>query len=287
MKPNFDLNPDFYPNDDQFTDPFFQQFELRRAEKPLQLSDTVSKDYKFPTFYSDVTCAQAIFFCNYEKAQALLPHPWMKPIKGTMGRALVILSCYEYKNVLNIAPYNEIAMLIPIMVNAKWTPPLLPLVMKSFRKAGYFVFSMPVTSYENQLRGNKIWGLPKVTEEINIETKDGFCTTEAKDGNGVPYFELTVPTTGKPKAFDEQGFLYSMLDGELLKSETNFKGNFKVNVNAGKLLSNADKQGIQWLKLGDSPRADVLKSLEIEQTPFQFRFCPNVVSSFDMASHRW
>jgi hypothetical protein len=31
------------------------------------------------------------------------------------------------------------------------------------------VFGMPVTSRENQLRGNKLWGLPKVTQQIDIE----------------------------------------------------------------------------------------------------------------------
>lgn len=41
----------------------------------------------------------------------------------------MLFSCYEYKNVMNLAPYNEIAMTIPIMVNAGFSPPLLPLIM--------------------------------------------------------------------------------------------------------------------------------------------------------------
>lgn len=286
MKPNFKLDPTFYPNDDQFNDPFFKRFQLRKAPQPLQLSDEVSKHYSFPTLYSDVTCAQGIFFCNYEKAKAMLPHPWMEPIKGTLGRALVAISCYEYKNVLHIAPYNEIAMVIPIMINAGWAPPLLPLVMKSFKKSGYYVFSMPVTSYENQLRGNNIWGLPKVTEEISVTTQNDQCTTIAKDEQGTPYFEMTIPTSGKDKSFDETGYLYSVLNGELLKSQTNFKGDFKINVNAGKLLSKADK-GQPAIILGNSPRAQALKDLELEQTPFQTRYCPSMNSVFDLAAERW
>ena len=151
------------------------------------------------------------------------------PVKATKGRAVCILSCYEYKNVLGVAPYNEIAMTIPMMHKPGFNPPLLPLVMKSFKNFGYHVFSMPVTSEENRLRGVNIWGLPKVTEEIDISFENGNCVTKAYDENGKLYFDLTVPTKGKKQVFDESGYLYSILDGEVHKSQTNFMNEFDVN----------------------------------------------------------
>ena len=44
--------------------------------------------------------------------------------------------------------------------------------MPIFKKFGFYVFGMPVTSKENQIRGSRIWGLPKVTQEIDIH-EDG------------------------------------------------------------------------------------------------------------------
>ncbi len=280
MQPNNRLDPSLIDNLADFDDPFFTRFAVLPAPAPLELADGVSKTYSFPTFYADVTCAIAIFLCDFRRAQAMMPHPSMRPVKMPRGRAVVLLSCYEYKKVMNIAPYNEIAMTIPVMVDG-WAPPVLPLVM-DFAKKGYYVFSMPVTSLENQIRGTRIWGLPKIVEEIDITKKADRCTTVARDGNGEVYFELTVPTSGQQKHFDETGHLYSLLDDRLLKSRTCFKGDFSVTTDMSLLWNKGRPSATPALKLGASPRADALKKLEIEETAFQFRFASSMNSCFDL-----
>jgi len=286
MKANYNIDKELLPNDSTFNNEFFNQFQLSKGPSPLALTDEIAKDYSFPTFYGDVTCSIAIFFCDYEAAQAIMPDKSYQPAKATKGRSIVILSCYEYKNVLNIPPYNEIAMTIPVMMEGGFNPPLLPLIMKGFNKFGYYVFSMPVTSYENTLRGHKIWGLPKVTEDIDIAVEGDTCTTSAYDENGIKYFELKVPTTGKPQRFDETGHLFSVLNKEILKSQTNFRGDFVVNKNTGLLWKNDIPTDSPPLVLGDSPRADVLKSLKLTQSAFQFRFASTMNSCFDMAKEK-
>ena len=286
MKPNTFLDSSLIENGGSFTDPFFQRFEPRPAPAPLALRDGVSKTYNFPTFYGDVTCAIAIFLCDYGRAEAIMPQPSMKPVKMPGGRSVVLISCYEYKNVMNLAPYNEIAMTIPIMVNAGYVPPLLPLIM-DFKKKGYYVFSMPVTSLENQIRGAKIWGLPKIVEEIDISTEDSHCTTITRDENGEVYFELTVPKTGSIKHFDETGYLYSMLDGQLVKSQTNFKGDFTVDTNPSLLWKKGQRAEAPVLKLGTSSRAEDLKALQIEEVAFQFRYAESMNSCFDLPLEGW
>lgn len=283
MQTNTRLEPGLVDNAHQFGDPFFSRFEPRPAA-PLALRDGLAKTYSFPTFYADVGCAIAIFLCDYRRAVAVLPHHSMRPVRMTRGRAVVIISCYEYRTVMNLAPYNEIAMTIPVMVGGS-APPVLPLLMNLPRK-GYYVFSMPVTSLENQIRGTRIWGLPKIVEAIDITTADGTCTTVARDADGEPYFRLTVPTSGTPRHFDETGQLYSVLEGELLKSRTCFKGDFKLTTEPSLLWRKGMQAEEPALRLGASPRADVLRSLEIEEVPFQFRYCPSMVSCFDLPSER-
>ena len=286
MKPNIRLDSPLVDNSEAFTDPFIQQFNLRTRPDPLALRDDISKSYKFPTFYGNVTCSIAIFLCNYQRAEAIMPHPSMKPVKMPRERSVVLFSCYEYKNVMNIGPYNEIAMTIPIMVGGGFSPPLLPLVM-DFKKKGYYVFSMPVTSLENQIRGTKIWGLPKIVEEIDITTDGSNCTTVARDENGEAYFELSVPKSGSTKHFDEIGYLYSLLDGQLLKSQTNFKGDFAVTTNPSLLWKKDQKAESPALKLGAGPRAEKLRGLKIEEVPFQFRYAEGMNSCFDLPLESW
>ncbi len=281
MRVNTLLDSNLVANSGCFTDPFFQRFQPQPAPAPLMLKEDLSKTYSFPTFYGDVTCSIAIFLCDYERAKAMMPHPSMQPVKMPGARSVVLFSCYEYKNVMNLAPYNEIAMTIPIMVGAGYVPPLVPLIL-DLKKKGYYVFSMPVTSLENQIRGVKIWGLPKVVEEIEISKEGEHCTTVAKDETGEIYFELSVPKAGSTKHFDETGYLYSMLEGQLLKSQTNFKGDFAVNTNPGLLFKKGQSDNNPALKLGKSPRADALRALRIEEVAFQFRYAESMNSCFDL-----
>lgn len=286
MKATYDFDEKMLDNKDKFQNDFFERFTLRHAPQSLQLNDKISKNYQFPTFYNDVTCAIGIFLCSYDKAWNLVSKtlgPKVKPIMMTHNRSLVAFSCYEYKNVMNVAPYNEIAMTIPVMVDPRVNVPLLPMIAdKMFSNFGYYVFGMPVTSKENQIRGNKIWGLPKITQEINITEKEDNCVIVAKEETGEPYFKLRVPMNGKPTDFDVTSNLYSRLDGKFLQSETNFKATFNVTKYMQLLLKKNATPDQTYLILGDTESAKVLKDLEIEGHPFQFRFAKHMNSCFDL-----
>jgi hypothetical protein len=282
MKPSHTIDPNLLDNADDFQDDFYKRFTLRPAPSPLKLTDTISKNYLFPTFYGNVTCAIAIFMCPYERAQAMLPHPRMKPVKMTRGRAAVAFSCYEYKQVLGVAPYNEIAMTIPVMIDPAFNPPLLPLISNRFKNAGYYVFSMPVTSEENRIRGVNIWGLPKVTQEIDIRQESGDCVTTAYEADGQPYFELRIPTGGAPSEFDVTSNLYTRLGDRLCQCETNFKATFKVIKHMNLLFKKNVQPERPYLTLHKTPSGKVLQELQIEPHPFQLRYAEHMNSCFDL-----
>lgn len=282
MKPSTDIPPELLDNSGSFKNEFFDRFELRYADAPLRLNENIEKHYQFPTLYGDVTCAMAVFFCSYERAKAILPHPDMKPVSMGKGRALVVFSCYEYKNVLGVAPYNEIAMTIPVMLNPSINVPVLPMLMPVFKSFGYYCFSMPVTSLENKIRGQKIWGLPKVVEEISITLKDNVCEIQAIDGDQQSYFQLNVPTDGRDTVFDVSSNLYSLRNGELQQSQTNFQGSFKVIKHLNTLFTKPQKPDREYLKIGDGPSAGVLDKLQIKKFPFQLRYCSSMSSCFDL-----
>lgn len=286
MKANHNIDSAMLSNEAEFNDPFFNRFTLRHAPEPLPLTESISKNYKFPTFYNDVTCAIGIFMCSYDNAYTLVSSqlgPKVKPVRMPKNRALVAFSSYEYKKVMNVVPYNEIAMTIPVMVDPKVNLPLVPMVAdKYFKEFGYYVFGMPVTSKENQIRGNEIWGLPKVTQEIDIYEQDGDCVSVAKEESGEPYLKLRVPTQGKSTTFDVTSNLYSRLGDDLLQSETNFKAEFKVNKYMDQLFKKNQTPERTYIVIGDTPSGQILRDLEIEAHPFQFRFTRQMTSCFDL-----
>ncbi len=287
MKPTLQYEAPLLSNEDRFQDPFFRRFALRPAAAPLQLDEAIAKDYRFPTFYADVTCAIGIFLCDYEAARAMLPHPAMRPVAVPGGRAVVTISCYEYRNVMNVPPYNEVAFTIPVLMNAPLSVPLLPLLWGGYPGFGYYVFHMPVTSLENRIRGNRIWGLPKVTEEIDVREEDGDCVTDIRDEQGRRYFSLRVPTEGKPTEFDVAAWLYSRKDGELLRAQTNFKARFAVRKYMSRLWSRSARPEREFLTIGEGGIADRLRALQIDPHPFQFRFARGMNAAFDLPDESW
>jgi hypothetical protein len=287
MKPTTEIKPGVLDNASEFTDPFYSRFTLRKAPKPLLMPGDIEKDYWFPTLYGEVTCAQGIFFCDYDKAAEMMMHPRIKPVRMPKGRALVAFSCYEYKQVLGVAPYNEIAMTIPIMVDAPVNVPLLPMILDIFPWFGYYVFSMPVTSLENQLRGLRIWGLPKVVHEIEVTDDGDDCVTIDHEESGEPYFELRVPKSGEPTKFDVRSNLYSSLDGELKQSETCFAATFNVNKHMNMLFKSGIEPDREYLKIHDTPSGRVLLNLGIDPHPFQFRYAKPMAACFDLPNPKY
>jgi len=214
-------------------------------------------------------------------------HPRIKPVPMPRGRAVVAFSCYEYKKVLGVPPYNEIAMTIPVMVDPPVNVPVLPMILNIFPWFGYYVFSMPVTSLENRIRGNEIWGLPKVVHEIEIFEEGGDCVTIDHEETGEPYFEVRVPMEGKQKMFDVRANLYSELHGKLLQSETCFKSAFRMNQFPKLLWTTDAKPDREFLKIHDTPSGRSLLDLEIDPHPFQFRYAGGMTACFDLPNPRF
>ncbi len=285
MKATWDIPEELLDNAGEFDNDFYRRFILHTASQPLRINEHVRKDYLFPTFYGDVTCAMAVFLCSYDKAAALLAEqlsPRIVPVRMTRGRALVAFSCYEYKKVMGVRPYNEIAIAIPVMVDPGFNVPVLPMIIDKFSRFGYYIAGMPVTSKENTIRGRRIWGLPKVTQDIDIYREGGDCVVKAMDGDGNAYLSLRIPMQGKPTDFDVSSYLYSQLGGKLCQSRTDFRAAFRVKKNMELLLKKDVKPERASLELGDTSFAPLLKRLEIEEMPFQTRYAEHMSSCFDL-----
>lgn len=283
MHPTSTYEKELLANEDRFDDPFFRRFALRHAAAPLALDAAIEKNYLFPTFYADVTCSIGIFLCDYGAAESILPDRRMKPVRMTRGRSLVTIASYVYRNVMGIRPYNEVAMTIPVLVDSWFRPPVVPMILDVFAGFGFYVFGMPVTSLENRIRGNRIWGLPKTLNRIDIAEDAGECATVVFEEDGVtPCLTMRVPTGGAETLFDVGNNIYSVLDGRLLRARTRFRGTFKVTKHMGQLFRKGGEPEKPCLEIGNGPAAATLRRLGIERAPFQFRFSKSMNACFDL-----
>jgi len=286
MKPVHELTEHLLDNSEEFNGEFFRRFHLRRAPEPLQLSPSISKDYLFPVLLDRVTCAVGVFLCDYKKAASLIAtnlSDRIKPVGMTGGRALVGISAYQYNKVLGMKPYNEIALALPVMVNTRLRPPILPLFSRSFRRFGYYIAAMFVTSEENTIRGRKIWGLPKITRELEFLQEGEDMVTLAREENGEEALRLVTPRTGGAAvSLHERSFLYTRHNGLFLRSPTEFQARFNIRKNIKALFGQKGFPGGTRLTIGQGPSMREFRELEIDPEPLQTRYTENMQSSFDL-----
>ena len=87
---------------------------------------------------------------------------------------------------------------------------------------------------------------------------------------------------GTPTPFDVASNLYSRRGNDFLQSRTCFKATFNVVKHVGVLFKRGAQPDREYLRIYDTPCGRVLKELEIEEHPFQFRFARHMNSCFDL-----
>ncbi|MCT2138640.1 hypothetical protein BHE97_07820 [Aeromicrobium sp. PE09-221] len=269
-------------DDPAFADPFFARQRQRPAT--YRLTDEIEREYLFPTFYGDVTTAAAVFGADLTAARSLVRDrlgPGVRPVCLDRRRAAVAVAAYDYRSVRQIPPYHEMAVVIPVQVGGRWHPPLLPLLLqRRFGSFGHLVVDMPVTSRENQLRGNRIWNLPKTTRRVDIAQDADALVATAFGEDGAPYLQLRVPTrTGTTAHSESSVWIYSRLDGALVRSRSRLSGDLAKHTSlrpprAGRQTASA--------AIGDGAEAATLRTLGIDGPPLHWYHGSGLSSSFDL-----
>lgn len=276
------ITPTINENYNVFTEDFFAPYKSKQTNYTIELTDQITKTFKFPTLFKGTENGLGIFLCSYDKLKKHMPNPDMDPVRMPGNRAVFAISCYKYTNIQEMMPYNEISFTVPIVMKGALNIPFFTLAAKKlYSSFGYYVFSMPVNSAENNIRGHKIWGLPKFNTMIDITNKDGMFSTKIFDGDK-PYIELSYPTTGGNKQFNENLSILSVKDGKLLKASVTYNGDFKVNTNLGIAFNKIKMEDSPFIKLYDTPRGKILMDLEIDPVPFQTRYSGNVLSVLNL-----
>ncbi len=211
-----------------------------------------SHTFELPQRYYDFGFIMAHFPAPSWTVRPLLPSPQLRPVTVVPGLALISIAVFEYHKVENLAPYNEVAVMVPVRYNPALNVPLLPLLRPTaFKDLGFYIYRLPVTTQQACDVGVGLWNFPKTVDEI---TSKGSATEHecqwSRDGQVV----LTLGVRkGLPVARAVDFVAYPRKGNAILRTLVQTRGDYFQTLLPG---------GAR-LRLGSHPLADELRGLRI------------------------
>jgi hypothetical protein len=172
---------------------------------------------QLPQRYYDWSFIMAHFPAPTRHVKTLVPVESLHPVEIAPTLAVITLAAFEYRRMATLAPYNEVAIMVPVRYQPRWDIPFLPLLCPDRFDVGFWVHHLPVDTQEACDAGVSVWGLPKVVAtEIRFDDIGWMRQCELEeDGEHV----LTLSAAmGETRLESRRFYAYSLLHGQLLKS---------------------------------------------------------------------
>jgi Acetoacetate decarboxylase (ADC) len=228
-----------------------------------------------PVRYLDWTVIMAHFPVPAGAVRRLLPTPKLKPAPLVPGTAMLSIVAMEYRQIIDMAPYNELGIMVPVLYEPGVNVPGLPLLFPDrFRRFGLYVHHLPVTTQAAYDFGVEIWGYPKFVAEIRFEEAGDVrrCQLRA-EGQDILTLEVKkIATKATPMNFHS----YTVKDGRLLRTLIQTQGQVGVT----------RFRGGASCTLGEHPVAEELRALGMGRTAVQCLYGTGVQSMLHPASER-
>jgi hypothetical protein len=232
--------------------------------------------YVMPVDSWDASAIIAAFPINLEKAAALIPPGDVHPFRF-WNRGLLIVTVIDYRKT-DIGSYIEYSLAIACTKGGKPAPRLLPGILMKFFGTGQYVFDLPVSTEISVKGGRGIWGMPK--HQANLDFAAGSQWVSAQydlDSRMVSRFDVRRPKSAwLPMSMGAAN--YCVFRGMMMKSLIYFSG--KVGFH---LL----RPGSARLILGDHPRAQTIRNLDVDLNPVFAAHIPNVLGVLDDYFECW
>lgn len=232
--------------------------------------------FKLPVGATKSPAIMAGFFCNYEKAKAILPGNELHPVKA-FGKAVFMVTVIDYRQT-TIGKYIEYSIALAVTRGSKPAPAMLPAIMMKTYKTGQFILDLPVSSEISVKGGKGIWGMPKHKANLDFKITDSQVSSQyEKDGQFAFRIEIEKPRkTNFP--INISAVNYSHFRNMLMASYIHFKT--KAGIRLGK---NATGR----IFIGDHPRTRFLKDLQIQSKPFFTMYMPEANGILDDHFECW
>jgi len=232
--------------------------------------------FKLPVSATQSPALMAGFFCDYEKAKAMLPGNELHPVK-VFGKAVFMVTVIDYRHT-TIGKYIEYSIALAVTRGSKPAPPLLPAMLMKTYKTGQFILDLPVSSEISVKGGKGIWGMPKHKANLDFIISDSQVSAQyEKDGQFA--FRIEIDRPMKIIFPISIGSInYSHFRNMLMASYISFKS--KAGIKLGKSATGR-------LFIGDHPRTKFLKDLQIQSKPFFTMYMPEANGILDDHFECW
>lgn len=230
--------------------------------------------FQLPVASQRSPALMAVFPINADRAQALIPGNEVHALRwGRHGFLVMTVIDYRFTN---IGKYIEYSIGIACTHGRGRIPlPLAMMLPKTFG-TGQYVHDLPVSSLISVKGGKGIWGMPK--HQGNLDFIIGEKSVSSRydlDGRMIMNIEVRRPKSAW-LPLSAGGINYCSFRGMLMKSYIYFKG--KIGMSFSRDAAS--------ITLGDHPRAEALRGLEIGRPLFSGYF-PETAGTLDDHFECW
>lgn len=219
----------------------------------------------------------AAFRINAERARALIPSHEIHPLCLWDGSGLLIVTVVDYRDT-TIGKYIEYSIAIACTHGRRPAPRMLPALLSRLYRTGQYVVELPVSTEISVKGGKGIWGMPKHQAPLNFVIDDDKVSAQYDlDGQLATYVEIGKPRwSGVPMNMAAAN--YCAFRGLLMKSYIHFSGRAAFALG---------RRARARLVIGDHPRVQPLKTLEIAQRPLLTAYIPSATGVLDDHFECW
>jgi hypothetical protein len=221
--------------------------------------------YELPINAKASPALMAAFHIDARKAAALLPGNEVHPLRIGRNKGVLLVTVIDYRDT-DIGPYIEFSVAIACTHGRRRAPPLLPVLFQKHYRLGQYVVDLPVSTEISVKGGKGIWGMPKHQANLDFRIDERTVSSQYdKDGQLAVRIEIDRPRRAW-LPMRAAGANYCQFRGMLMKSFIYFRGKFGFRLG---------RKAKARLTLGDHPRAQPLKTLDIAPKPFFVGFLPS------------
>jgi hypothetical protein len=233
--------------------------------------------YVMPVNSEQSPALMAGFSIDGHRAAELLPGGEVHPVRLPNGRGVLMVTVIEYR-ITDIGSYIEFSIAIACTHGARPAPPLLPALLQKTFGTGQFVIDLPVSTEISVKGGKGIWGMPKHQANLDFTITDDMVASQY-DLDGLLALRIEID---RPHQFrlplKMASANYCAFRGMLMKSYIYFGA--RVDAAVGRWAG-------ARLYLGESPRMDPLRGLDIDGRPLFCAFLADSAGVLDDYFESW
>jgi hypothetical protein len=246
---------------------------LEREQGRYSLVDDIP--FQMPVRSRKTPALMAAFPINADKAARLLPGNEVHPFR-LWNKGLLVVTVVDYRETV-IGKYIEFSVAIACTHGRRPAPRVLPVLLQNLYGLGQFVVDLPVSSEVSVKGGKGIWGMPKHQANLRFDILESTASSQY-DLDGQFCMKIEVAKRNAWLPLNIGGANYCAFRGMLMKSYVYFKGNIGMSL---------FKKGAAKLIVGDHPRVQYLKDLEIETDPVFTAWFPETQGLLDDYFECW